>query len=137
MSFESPLTYKIYGPALHNSSFFKYFSVKHFFETFLCRCKDANGGKTIKGDSCCFAHKSAFEEMIKSDETEIVYADYGNQMFKNPFTIVLDHDTKAIVIAIRGTLSFKDVATDLHGHEAHIPNMDARFKVKTIFFLIN
>jgi len=91
-----------------------------------------NSEKTIERDSCCFAHKSAFEEIIESDDNEIVYADYENEMFKSPFTIVLDHDTKAIVISIRGSLSLKDLATNFHQQEAQIPNMDPSFKVRKI-----
>lgn len=34
-------------------------------------------------------------------------------MFESPFAVILDHETKSVVIAIRGSLSIRDALTDL------------------------
>lgn len=44
---------------------------------------------------------------------DIVHASFVNHVFELPFCILLDHKKKQIVISVRGSLSFRDVFTDL------------------------
>ena len=45
---------------------------------------------------------------------DLFYTSLGNELFKTPFMVCLDHQKKAIVVAIRGTLSISDLVVDLH-----------------------
>lgn len=48
---------------------------------------------------------------LRSDD--IVHASFKNHVFELPFCILLDHAKKQIVVSVRGSLSFRDVFTDL------------------------
>jgi sn1-specific diacylglycerol lipase len=41
------------------------------------------------------------------------YASFENKVFQAPFFVAIDHSTKSIVIAVRGTMSLRDAVTDL------------------------
>lgn len=44
---------------------------------------------------------------------DVVHASFTNHIFELPYCILLDHKKKQIVISVRGSLSFRDVFTDL------------------------
>lgn len=85
------------------------------------------------GDDCCYTGLSAYTELMKPGNAEIVYADFTNEVFSIPFVVILDHETKAIVVSIRGTMSLKDIVTDLFGFNQEIPGMNPCFKVCCVF----
>lgn len=41
------------------------------------------------------------------------YASFHNSVFQTPFYVAIDHSTKSIVVAVRGTMSLRDAITDL------------------------
>jgi len=43
----------------------------------------------------------------------LIYANFQNELFLVPFCILIDHYKKTVVITIRGTLSMRDVITDI------------------------
>ncbi|XP_077173149.1 diacylglycerol lipase-beta [Paroedura picta] len=44
---------------------------------------------------------------------DFIHISFHNKIFEIPFYVALDHKKEAIVVAVRGTLSFEDVLTDL------------------------
>lgn len=67
----------------------------------------------INGDNSCKRHLKAFKFLAKVDECDLIYANFQNELFHSPFCILVDHFKKTIVITIRGTLSMRDVITDM------------------------
>jgi len=58
--------------------------------------------------------------MAGIDEDQIIYCSFRNDLYCIPFYVAMDHDNEAIVIALRGTLSFHDVITDMIAVEENI-----------------
>ncbi|XP_054851431.1 diacylglycerol lipase-beta isoform X2 [Eublepharis macularius] len=44
---------------------------------------------------------------------DFIHISFHNKIFEIPFFVALDHKKEAIVVAVRGTLSFEDILTDL------------------------
>ncbi|KAM6951225.1 diacylglycerol lipase-beta [Aplochiton taeniatus] len=44
---------------------------------------------------------------------DFIYVSFHNQIYEIPFFVALDHKREAVLVAIRGTLSLRDVLTDL------------------------
>lgn len=63
------------------------------------------------GDHAGFATEVA--PIAGIDEDDIVYANYEEGILATPFAIILDHEWKSVVIAIRGTLSVNDMVKDM------------------------
>ena len=53
-------------------------------------------------------------------ELEIIYAQFESTVIKSVYCIILDHKTKSIVVAIRGTQSMYDVVVDLQIRPVHL-----------------
>jgi sn1-specific diacylglycerol lipase len=51
--------------------------------------------------------------MSKLHSKDILFASFVNHIFELPFFVTADHETSSIVIAIRGSLSMRDIFTDL------------------------
>lgn len=84
----------------------------------ICRaatCKLGKCGKNehIIGDNCCGWKHSAVLRSLDIDEADISYANFKNGIGINPYMMIVDRTWKTIVIAIRGTLSFEDMITDV------------------------
>ncbi|KAF6020892.1 DAGLB [Bugula neritina] len=69
----------------------------------------------LEGADCCSCNLVSIEKHMDEHKSscDIHYVSLTNQLFINPFSIFLDHDLQAVVIAIRGTLSPKDAIVDL------------------------
>lgn len=67
----------------------------------------------VNDDNCCMCHLGAVKDISKLREEDIIYINMKNSIYELPFCVLLDHKTKQIVISIRGSLSFRDVFTDL------------------------
>lgn len=52
-------------------------------------------------------HMKAFKILARVNECDVVYANFNNELFFVPFTILIDHLKKTVVVAIRGTLSMR------------------------------
>ncbi len=68
---------------------------------------------TVLGDTKGRRHLKAFKFLSKIEECDLVYANFQNELFLVPFCILIDHLKKTVVITIRGTLSIRDVITDM------------------------
>uniref|UniRef100_A0A1B6E9M6 sn-1-specific diacylglycerol lipase n=1 Tax=Clastoptera arizonana TaxID=38151 RepID=A0A1B6E9M6_9HEMI len=67
----------------------------------------------IKDDNCCLCYFAGVKYISKISEEDIIYANFRNRIFKLPFYILACHKTKSIVLVIRGSLSIRDIFTDL------------------------
>lgn len=71
-------------------------------------------------DNSCFCNLGGLLEMAGIDEDQIIYCSFRNDLYCIPFYVAMDHDNEAVVIALRGTLSFHDVITDMIAVEENI-----------------
>ena len=56
----------------------------------------------------------------KKQEIEIVYAHFQSSVIETVYCIILDHKTKSVVVALRGTQSLYDVVIDLQIKPKHL-----------------
>ena len=68
---------------------------------------------TIHGDTRSQRYFRAFKFLSKINDCDLIYANFQNELFLSPFCIVVDHFKRMIVLTIRGSLSIRDVLTDL------------------------
>lgn len=73
-----------------------------------CRSKS-----DIVDDNCCLCHFGGVVDISRLRPDDVVHASFKNHIFELPYCILLDHKKKQIVISVRGSLSFRDVFTDL------------------------
>lgn len=52
---------------------------------------------------------------------DFIYVSFHNQIYEIPFFVALDHKREAVLVAIRGTLSLRDVLTDLSAECETLP----------------
>ena len=71
-------------------------------------------------DNSCFCNLGGLLEMAGIEEDQIVYCSFCNNLYCIPFYVAMDYNNEAVVIALRGTLSFHDVVTDLIAVEEEI-----------------
>ncbi|CAL8111086.1 unnamed protein product [Orchesella dallaii] len=84
-------------------------------DAFCCGCiRKKRWDADIEGDNCCFLNTGSANDAIKLENTEILYCSFHDKVFQTPFFVALDHTEKAIVVAIRGTMSRVDVVTDIN-----------------------
>ncbi|EFA10154.1 diacylglycerol lipase-beta [Tribolium castaneum] len=67
----------------------------------------------VTDDNCCLCHLAGVKYMSKIREDDILFASFRNHVFELPFCVIADHKTSNIVIAIRGSISLRDMFTDL------------------------
>lgn len=67
----------------------------------------------IVEDNCCSCYSAGIVTLASITHTHIVYASFANDLYQSPFFVVVDHDCASVVVSIRGTLSMKDIITDL------------------------
>ena len=60
-------------------------------------------------------------QVLAGKNIEVVYATFHVDVGETPFFISVDYNKSAIVITIRGTLSMKDIITDLSAESELIP----------------
>ncbi|XP_015123036.1 sn1-specific diacylglycerol lipase alpha isoform X3 [Diachasma alloeum] len=75
----------------------------------------------IVEDNCCQCNYAALRRMVEIGEIDIIYATFHVDVGETPFFVALDYTKKKVVISIRGTLSMKDVLTDLNAEAEVLP----------------
>ncbi|KAJ8917361.1 hypothetical protein NQ315_002383 [Exocentrus adspersus] len=86
-----------------------------------CR-KPINGADPeIVEDNCCQCNYAALHKLTDYGDIEVIYATYHVDIGQTPFFVAVDYDRKKIVISIRGTLSMKDILTDLNAEGETLP----------------
>ena len=79
----------------------------------------------IEEDHCFSCGFASVISMTDISSIDLVYASFQNDLYKAPFMVCIDHETQSVVIAIRGTLSFHDIITDLCAstEQVTLPNL--------------
>jgi len=80
-----------------------------------------NSGNIIVDDNCCNCNLAAMKQVLRNKQIEVVYATFHVDVGETPFFISVDFTKRVIVITIRGTLSMKDIITDLSAESELIP----------------
>ncbi|XP_049532144.1 diacylglycerol lipase-alpha [Anopheles darlingi] len=75
----------------------------------------------VVDDNCCFCNYAALKKMLELGEVEVIYATYHVDIGETPFFVAIDYSCSKIVVSIRGTLSMKDVLTDLNAEGEPLP----------------
>lgn len=75
----------------------------------------------IVEDNCCYCNYAALKRMLNIGEVEIIYTTFHVDVGETPFFVGVDYSKEKIVISIRGTLSMKDVLTDLNAEGDVLP----------------
>ncbi|XP_077289187.1 diacylglycerol lipase-alpha-like [Arctopsyche grandis] len=86
-----------------------------------CCCSGRSGGATVVHDNCCQCNYTALRQLLQVGDVDITYATYHVDVAETPFFIAVDHEKKTVVVSIRGTLSMKDVLTDLNAEGEQLP----------------
>ncbi|XP_076799701.1 diacylglycerol lipase-alpha-like isoform X2 [Clavelina lepadiformis] len=89
--------------------------------------------KTNVNKDPCNCQTSAVQQSLhrKISNTDIVYASWKNDIYIQPFYVSVDHNKKAVVVTIRGSLSEIDALTDMVAQSTPIQvtgNQDGTWK---------
>ncbi|PIO64618.1 triacylglycerol lipase, partial [Teladorsagia circumcincta] len=64
-------------------------------------------------DNCCFCNTAAFTLATEEKNVDLFFVSFRNGLYEVPFVVLADHETRSIVITIRGSCSLVDLVTDL------------------------
>lgn len=95
------------------------------FKKMKCPCQNPASDKSdIRLDNCCYCNTAVLLEMTDAYGPDLRYFTLHNAIYQVPFSVLLDHAVKSIVIVIRGSLTLEDWVTDLSvvGEEYTIPD---------------
>ncbi|XP_023316995.1 sn1-specific diacylglycerol lipase beta-like isoform X2 [Trichogramma pretiosum] len=67
----------------------------------------------VLDDNCCLCSLSGVKTLSKLSEEDILFASFRNHLCEIPFCVLADHKTSSIVVVIRGSLSLRDIITDI------------------------
>ncbi|NXX92790.1 DGLB lipase, partial [Centropus bengalensis] len=86
--------------------------------TALCKlsgdcCRRRPTHSDITGSDRHNFHFGSILKMTELQYRDFIHISFHNKIYEIPFFVALDHKKEAIVVAVRGTLSFEDVLTDL------------------------
>lgn len=76
-----------------------------------CCCSQSNDN--IIGSDVCGWKQATVLKSLGIKESDLLYANFHNEVGVNPYLILLDTEWKTIVLAVRGTLSFEDMISDV------------------------
>ncbi|GAB6027250.1 hypothetical protein CHUAL_001535 [Chamberlinius hualienensis] len=77
-----------------------------------CCSRDASHIEDL--DDPCGFHKASLKNLAGIKNGDLLYVCSRNRVYQVPFYVALDHQEKAIVIAIRGSWTVRDLLTDLN-----------------------
>jgi len=69
---------------------------------------------TTVGDNLCRWHKESLLLVADVPHSDLVYAQFRNGLSLVPYCILLDHQSQAVIVAARGSLSLDDLVTDVN-----------------------
>ncbi|XP_078728846.1 diacylglycerol lipase-beta-like isoform X1 [Lampetra fluviatilis] len=87
-----------------------------FFENCSCRRggqQSAEYSLVGGGDGGDGRHVATVLRVTGLCRNDLIHVSFHNAVYQIPFFVALDHDTQAVVVSVRGTLSLRDVLTDL------------------------
>uniref|UniRef100_A0A158R4X7 sn-1-specific diacylglycerol lipase n=1 Tax=Syphacia muris TaxID=451379 RepID=A0A158R4X7_9BILA len=74
-----------------------------------CRCNTI----PVIDDNCCFCSTASFAIVSEIELSDVYFVCFRNKLYQVPFIVLVDSQTRSIVIAIRGSASLMDLVTDL------------------------
>ncbi|KAG7206521.1 hypothetical protein KM043_003864 [Ampulex compressa] len=77
-----------------------------------CACFRRKRNITL-GDNCCLCYHSGVKYLSELTDDDILFASFRNHLCEVPFCVVAHHKTSSIVIIVRGSLSLRDLITDI------------------------
>ena len=86
-----------------------------------CHCCTSDIHTSVKTNTCCQGVKrchgfntASMVALAKIRPQDVIYVSWKNNMKEySPYALMVDHNTKQVVIAVRGTLSMSDCMTDV------------------------
>ncbi|XP_030256622.1 sn1-specific diacylglycerol lipase beta [Sparus aurata] len=84
-------------------------------------CRSRAGEYDIVGGDHLGCHFSSILLSTGLQYRDFIYVSFHNQIYEIPFFVALDHKREAVLVAVRGTLSLKDVLTDLSAECENLP----------------
>ncbi|XP_039297973.1 diacylglycerol lipase-alpha [Nilaparvata lugens] len=90
---------------------------------FSCCCghNETDEEPVVVEDNCCNCNYAALHSMVSAGDVSIEYATYHVDVGETPFFVAIDYKRRKVVLSIRGTLSMKDVITDLNAESETLP----------------
>ncbi|KAM4716283.1 diacylglycerol lipase-beta [Anableps anableps] len=76
-------------------------------------CRTSAAEYDIVGGDHLGCHFSSILQTTGLQYRDFIHVSFHNQIYEIPFFVALDHKREAVLVAVRGTLSLKDVLTDL------------------------
>ncbi|CAK9804113.1 Diacylglycerol lipase-beta [Anthophora quadrimaculata] len=67
----------------------------------------------VSGDNCCYCYLAGVKYLSNLSTDNILFASFKNHLCEIPFCVINDQETNNIVIVVRGSLSLRDLITDL------------------------
>ncbi|KAF8793881.1 diacylglycerol lipase-beta-like [Argiope bruennichi] len=74
-------------------------------------CRETS--KIVFGDNCCGCNLAGLQATTELEYEDLVHVSFVDKVFEVPFFVTYDHQTKAVIVAARGTMSMNDVLTDV------------------------
>lgn len=84
-------------------------------------CYSRNAEDDLVGGDNLGCQFSAVLQMTGLQYRDFIHISFHNQIYEIPFFVALDHKREAVLVAVRGTLSLKDVLTDLSAECENLP----------------
>lgn len=84
-------------------------------------CCGRKNSPDVVEDNCCYCNYAALKRMVNVGEVEVIYTTFHVDVAETPFFVAIDYTKSKIVVSIRGTLSMKDVLTDLNAEGDVLP----------------
>lgn len=76
-------------------------------------CRNRNAEYDLVGGDNLGCHFTSILQSTGLQYRDFIHISFHNQIYEIPFYVALDHKREAVLVAVRGTLSLKDVLTDL------------------------
>ncbi|GFT30145.1 sn1-specific diacylglycerol lipase beta [Nephila pilipes] len=85
----------------------------HLFNRLTCCFPCRKHSSIVFGDNCCGCNLAGLQATTDLQYEDLVHVNFCDKVFDVPFFVTYDHQTKALLITARGTMSMDDVLTDL------------------------
>ncbi|XP_026171718.1 sn1-specific diacylglycerol lipase beta [Mastacembelus armatus] len=84
-------------------------------------CRSRAAEYEVVGGDNLGCHFSSILHTTGLQYRDFIYVSFHNQIYEIPFFVALDHKREAVLVAVRGTLSLRDVLTDLSAECENLP----------------
>ncbi|XP_077359071.1 diacylglycerol lipase-beta [Festucalex cinctus] len=84
-------------------------------------CRSRAAEYDIVGGDHLGCHFSSILQSTGLHYRDFIHVSFHNQIYEIPFFVALDHKRESILVSVRGTLSLKDVLTDLSAECENLP----------------